>query len=262
MHGELLQTLGLSLNEARIYEALVTYGGSGVSTISLRSKVHRRNAYDTLHRLIERGLVYEVFSTGETTYEAVDPGKLLEFIREKEMVLEQALPSLLSLHKQHRAPQRAYIYKGVEGMKNYLRAALKAGEDIYSFGAKGGWFDTRLETFLQWFLREADRKGMKYYHIFDHEVEDHLKKVPNTVGKPYKFLPKKYSTNSAIDIFGDTVVTFTGLGLGKLEDDPTFFVMVSPRLADSYRTWWKIMWDLLPDTTKKNPRSRPTVTKA
>ena len=75
MQTALLQELGLPLNEAKIYEALLTYGGSGVSTISLRSGVHRRNTYDALHRLIEKGLVYEVFTQGETVYEAVEPGK-------------------------------------------------------------------------------------------------------------------------------------------------------------------------------------------
>jgi len=34
--------------------------------------------------------------------------------------------------------------------------------------------------------------------------------------------------------------------LGRLEDDTTIFVMVSPRLADSYRKWWQFMWDVLP----------------
>lgn len=233
-----------------MYEALITYGGSGVSTISLRAKVHRRNTYDAVHRLIEKGLVYEVLEQRETIYEAVDPGKLMEFIKDKEHMLSVKLPYLLSIYQSHRAPQRAYIYKGIEGMKNYLREALKTGKDIHSFGAKGGWFDPRLETFTAWFLKEAEKKGMKYHHIFDHDVEDHLQKVPRAVGKPYKFLPKKYSTNSAIDIFGDTVVTFTGLGLGKLEDDPTFFVTVSPRLAESYRTWWKLIWDLLPEKKK------------
>ena len=46
-----LQSIGLSPNEAKIYDALVTYGVSGVSTISLRAKVHRRNCYDALQRL-------------------------------------------------------------------------------------------------------------------------------------------------------------------------------------------------------------------
>lgn len=247
LHADLFQTLGLSPNEARIYEALLTFGGSGVSTIALRSSVHRRNAYDAVHRLIEKGLVSEVFSQGETIYEAVEPGKLMELVKDKERLLDAALPGLFSTYRSQRAVQRAYIYKGVEGMKNFLREALKVGEDMYEFGAKGGWFDPRLESFTQWFLEEAKKKKMKFHHIFDWEVQEKVPHVPEAVGKPYKFAPKKYTSDSAIEVFGDHVVTFTGLGFGKLEDDLTIFVMVSPRLAESYRIWWQMMWDLLPE---------------
>lgn len=131
-------------------------------------------------------------------------------------------------------------------MKNYLREALKAGEDMYEFGAKGGWFDPRLRTFTNWFLKEAKRKKITFHHIFDHDVKEKLPEIPKIVGKPYKFAPKKYSTESAIEVYGDRVVTFTGLQLGRVEDDVTIFVVVSPKLANSYRTWWQFMWDSLP----------------
>ncbi len=242
----LFEELGLSPNEAKLYESLITYGGSGVSTIALRSKVHRSNAYDSLRRLIEKGLVYEVFGQRETVYEAVDPGKLLEFLEEKKSKLESVLPALLSTYKKHQAAEQAYIFKGIEGVKNYLRLALKTGADIHSFAAKGAWFDPRLTTFLQWFLKEAKKKNIKYFHIFDHEVREKLPNVLTSVGKPYTFLPKAFSTDSTIDVFGDHVVTFTGLGLGHVEDDITIFVLVSPCLAESYRTWWKMIWELLP----------------
>lgn len=246
MSTQLFEDLGLSMNEAKIYDALITFGGSGVSTIALRSKVHRSNAYDSLHRLIEKGLVYEVFGQRETLYEAVDPGKFLEFMEEKQTRLKSELPDLLSVYRKHRAPERAYIFKGLEGMKNYLREALKVGEDMYEFGAKGGWFDPRLGTFVDWFLKEVRKKKIKFHHIFDWEVQEKIPHVPALVGKPYKFAPKKYTSDSAVEIFGDHVVTFTGLDFGRIADDLTIFVMVSPRLAESYRLWWKMMWDLLP----------------
>lgn len=246
MNTTLFQNLGLSLNEAQIYDALITYGGSSVSTISLRSKVHRRNAYDVLQRLVEKGLAYEVFGQKETIYEPVDPEKLMEFVKEKEMELEKAMPKLLKTYQSKKSVQRAYMYKGIEGVKNYLRMALKSGEDVYSLGAKGAWFDERLKTFNEWFIKEGKKKKIKYFHIFDHEVKKELSWLPKAVGKPYKFLPKDFSTNSCFDIFGDHVVTFTGLNLGRLDDDVTIFVMTSPELAEGYRTWWKMVWELLP----------------
>ena len=246
MHTTLLQELGLPLNEAKIYEALLTYGGSSVSTVSLRSGVHRRNTYDGLHRLIEKGLVYEVFSQGETVYEAVEPGKLMEFVKEQERSLELAMPDLVALHDAERIPQKASIYKGPNGVKDYLRLILKEQKDVYSFGAKGAWFDPRIIGFTRRFLEDAKQKNIRFHHIFDADIHALKADVPHAVGKPYKVLPKEFTTTSCIDIFGDYIVTYTGLYLGKLSDDLTLFVMRSPRLAKSYRKWFQMIWDLLP----------------
>ena len=62
---------------------------------------------------------------------------------------------------------------------------------------------------------------------------------------------EKFGSFSTIDIFKDRIVTFTGLGLGKLDNDVTIFVVVSPRLAESYRTWWQYIWSTLPEEKPK-----------
>lgn len=96
------------------------------------------------------------------------------------------------------------------------------------------------------FLVDAKKCGIKYRHIFDYEVKDHAAHAPKAVGRPYKFLPKKYSTSSMVDIFGDHVVSFTGAGLTRISDDITIFVIVSQPMAESYKTWFKFMWDFCP----------------
>lgn len=243
MKFPILQDIGLSPNEAQIYEVLLELKEAGAGEISTRSSVHRRNVYDVLQRLLEKGLVYQVFAGSETNYRAVDPGKLGEFLSEKQEKLASAMPQLEQLFRGAARSEEAYIYKGVEGMKNYLRDLLRVGEDAYFIGAKGLWFDPRLETFLRSFLREAERKGITYHHLFDAEVITVLPHIPTMVKPPYRFLPKEYSTHSMIDIFGDRVVMFTGAGLAKIEDDMTLFVLVSRPLADSYRTWFQLIWD-------------------
>jgi len=45
MFEQILQKLGLSPNEAKIYETLLSLGSANVSTIAVKSKVHRRNVY-------------------------------------------------------------------------------------------------------------------------------------------------------------------------------------------------------------------------
>ena len=80
-------------------------------------------------------------------------------------------------------------------------------------------------------------------HLFDVEVKTKKPEILKIVGKPYKFLPKKYSNDTAIDIFGDYVVAFVGVQPGKLDEDPLQFVMKSRRLADGYRKFFQCMWD-------------------
>jgi sugar-specific transcriptional regulator TrmB len=254
MHEPLFQELGLSPNEAKIYESLLTYGPSGVSTVSLRAGVHRRNAYDALQRLLEKGLVSEFYGKNETVFQPVDPGKLMELIREKEMRLAAVMPGLLSTYRENKAPEQASIYKGPEGIKNYLRDVLDEGEDMYVLGAEGAWLDERIATYTEWFLREAKSKGIKIHAIFDHDAQS-LTIPLMKLAHRYKFLPETYDTNTTMDIFGNYVVTYTGTSPGKLLDSTTIFVLQSPDLANSYRTWWKLLWDLLPE---EKPRKRKT----
>lgn len=245
MYSEIFQEVGLTPNEAKIYQTLIEIGESSAGEISIKGKIHRRNVYDTLNRLIEKGLVFQILTKGENIYKAVDPAKLLELIKEKENRFKEILPNLQKQFTAKPSYQEAYIYRGVEGFKNYLRDILRIKQDVYFIGAKGLWFDKKLSIFLKSFLKEAQRLNIKYHHIFDAEIEQELPEVLKVVGPPYKFLPKKYSTKTCIDIFGDHVVTFTGLGPGKIDEDIVIHVLINPILADGYRTWFKFMWDQL-----------------
>jgi predicted DNA-binding transcriptional regulator len=244
MDLSIYQELGLSPNEAKLYDSLLIYGGSGVSTMSIRAKVHRRNAYDALQRLLEKGLVFEVYGKGETIYQAVEPGKLMELIREKEMKLAAAMPLLNKTFHENKTTEQAYIFKGVEGVKNYMRLALQTGKDMHTLGAEGAWLDPRIKTYTELFLREAKSKNMKIWALLDDDTKT-LSVKPSALAHKWKFLPKKYDTRSTMDIFGDYVVTYTGTAPGKLLDNVSIFVLHSPELANSYRTWWKLLWDLL-----------------
>ena len=237
--------LGLSMNEAKIYDALVTFGASSVSTIALRSKVHRSNTYDSLRRLIEKGLVFEVLGPQETIFEAVDPHKLLEILEEKRTMVERGLPSLLSRFHKHHSPERVYIYKGIEGMKNYLREVVRVGEDVYTIGAKGAWLHPALASFMEWFRRECRKSNVHSHILFDDELRSSGSR-PTVLPGEYKFLPAWASSTSSMDIFGDHVVVFAETKGDDWIRDLTVFVMVSPDFAASFRQWWSVLWKSVP----------------
>lgn len=245
MYIEVFQKLGLVKNEARIYEALLREGESSVGHISTKSQVHRRNVYDTLNRLMEKGLVFEIVQPKENHYQAVDPQKLMEMVEEKKSTLAKVMPELESLYKSTPHKEEVYFYRGPEGWKNYMRDILKTGEIAYFLAAKGGWLDDRIKHFFPHFEERAKKAGLEYYHLFDHEVKKQLPQIIPHVGKNYKFLPKGYSTPVAVDIFGDQVNLIAGMHLGGLDEHFSLTVIVNRQIADAFKVWFKLMWDFL-----------------
>ena len=246
MFQEILQETGLSLNEAKVYEALLFLGEANVQNITNKSKVHRRNVYDALQKLDEKGLVSQTIANKEKKFKATSPERLHERYQEKELKLLTQLPELTKLYKQTQEPAQAQLFRGIEGFKNYLNLILEEKKPVYFIGAKAFWLDERLKHYLPHFEKQRKAKGIKFKHLFDHEVKTKTPQILKLVGKPYKFLPKKYSSSTAIDIFGDYVVTFVGVQPGKLHDEPLQFVLKNKALADGYRKFFEFMWDFCP----------------
>ncbi|MFA5986345.1 MAG: helix-turn-helix domain-containing protein [Parcubacteria group bacterium] len=246
MYENSLEKIGLSPNEAKIYEALIHLGKSSVSHIAKKSNVHRRNIYDSLNRLLEKGLVFQIFQAGENIYSAVNPDKLLEIVHEKETEIEKILPQLREAYGKKPTEEIAFIYKGVEGYKNYMRDLVRVGEPVDFLGAKALWFTPNIPSyFLDNFKKEMKKKKVKYRTIFDHRVKEQMPEAIRKVGGAYKILPKKYSTPGVCDIFGDYVVTFNSVGVGNFGEGGTIFVMKNKELAENYRIWFQFIWDHL-----------------
>lgn len=246
MYQETLQAAGLSPNEAKIYEALLDLGESSVPQISIKTGINRRNAYDTIERLVSKGLSFPIFSSKDNKYSAVDPGKLLEILGERQQKIQAIMPELESKYQKQQPPEEAYIYRGLEGQKNIWRDCLRVGETVYAVGANASWYDPRIETSTKSFFKEANRKKIKFVELFNYEAS---LKVPNFpkhfLGKlEYRVLPQEYSTDSIINIFGDYVVTYTGCRILRIDDNAVFFVLRSRALADSYRVWFQALWQV------------------
>ena len=246
MYEEIFTTLDLSPNEGKIYLSLLEHGESSISAIAVNARIHRRNAYDAIGRLINKGLVFEVWSPTENKYGAVSPEKLRELLADQQRQLETALPDLVKKYQGTHSEQASYIFKGYEGMKNIWREILRAKVMVYTLGGKGQWFDKRLGGSDRAFFKEIQKQKIPFKILFDHET---IPRFPLVVAYykgigQYRILPKDYSTNCTIHIFGDYVVLYTGVTYGELDPDSTFFITQSAGIADSYRRWFDYMWDL------------------
>jgi sugar-specific transcriptional regulator TrmB len=241
--SDVLREAGLSLNESKVYAALLGLGASSVQTLSIRARVHRRNTYDSLAKLVEKGLAREVFVKNERHYAPSSPQRVLDLLHEKTASIEAELPRMVAQFESKEESQQAYVYKGIQGFKSYLQDILDQKQTVYFIGAKAFWLDPRLQHFLPRFQAERKKRGIEFKHLFDYEVKTQKPEILKLVGGEYRFLPKEYSSSTAVDIFGDYVVTFVGVRPGELPAEPVQFVMKSRQLANGYRKFFQCMWD-------------------
>src|SRR3989338_531328 len=115
MRSGILEEIGLSPNEAKIYETLLSIGLCSINKLAVESNVHRRNVYDSVDKLVKKGLATEEFVSGTRFVRAIDPSRLLDIVKEKEAKVNSILPSLQKKFFGKIAKEEAVIYRGVEG---------------------------------------------------------------------------------------------------------------------------------------------------
>ncbi|MBU6389660.1 hypothetical protein KGQ71_04055 [Patescibacteria group bacterium] len=188
MYIETLQQLGLAQNEARIYETLLQKGELSVGRIAAESSVNRRNVYDSLNRLIEKGLVFEIVEKSESRYQAADPETLSQVLEEKQQALNSILPVLRAWHQGTPRQEGVMIYRGVEGWKRYMRDILRVGKDVYTIGAKGIWATPGLQGLVKQYDQSLRKRNIKLHILYDAEVKERKRQI--RFGEECRFLPK------------------------------------------------------------------------
>lgn len=90
------------------------------------------------------------------------------------------------------------------------------------------------------------KKQLEYFTLFDYRVHEKIPKAIKKVAGKYKILPRNYSTPAVCDIAGDYVFIFNSAQVGEWGEDGAVFVLKNKFLAESFRTWFRFIWDFCP----------------
>lgn len=95
---QILEEIGLSPNEVRVYLGVLELGKSTVSPIAKKAKVKRTYCYDILDSLVKKGLVTFVIKNNRRRYSAEDPRKLQYKLNNQLIIYQSVLPELTLLY--------------------------------------------------------------------------------------------------------------------------------------------------------------------
>jgi HTH-type transcriptional regulator, sugar sensing transcriptional regulator len=72
-HKEIIKALGLSDNESEVYLILLNMNEALASEIATKSRISRPHIYDTLEKLIDKGLASYVIKNNRRHYKPANP---------------------------------------------------------------------------------------------------------------------------------------------------------------------------------------------
>ncbi|HEX9153633.1 MAG TPA: helix-turn-helix domain-containing protein [Candidatus Saccharimonadales bacterium] len=129
---ELLLRLGFSKQESATYLALLEMESVSIRKIAEQTGINRGTTYDSLKKLVAKGLVSMRRSGKREYYFAESPEKIYEIIRDKRRDLWQAqqlsrqiVPGLLAKNARPQGRPLVRYYEGDDGVVTILRDVLQ-----------------------------------------------------------------------------------------------------------------------------------------
>jgi len=228
--------IGLTRNEARIYLALLKHSPALVGHIAEISNIHRRNVYDALERLIEKGIVTYIIKDGKKYFSAADPKRLVSLLKEKEQIIKTVLPELTELFKRRSDKQDAEIFRGKAALLSMLNMHITDKKDLYIFGSNKQIVDVLGKHYAE-HVKEKEKAGVRTNIIFNSSSKS--KKMAKNKLTEIRYLPQKYDTNISTVIWGDKVALQLWL-----PDEPLAILIRSQDFARGFKVFFDIMWSL------------------
>lgn len=225
-----LHEAGLTQNEEKVYLALIDLGPSLAGKISRKTGLHRRTVYDTTDMLIKKGLIGYILQNNRRIFHPSDPNKLLNILEEKQLSLMPAIKILSEKFKVSKEKEETNFFKGKEGLKSIFEDQLDSKE-ILILGASPKAYDI-LKFYFKWYDKKREKKKIKARII----ATD--KSIKDISFAEIRYLPQKYSTPVAINIYKDK----TAIILWAKE--PVSILIKNIEISDSYRKYFELMWSI------------------
>jgi len=121
---DVLKSIGLEGKSAQLYLASLRLGPASILSLSKTTGIHRPALYKLLEELESEGIFFTTPSGSRKLYAAVEPERLLTFVKKRERMLEEALPGLKLLMGQASKKPTVEYYEGREQLKALYRSVL------------------------------------------------------------------------------------------------------------------------------------------
>lgn len=246
MDTKILERIGLTPGEIKAYMALLELGSSSTGPLANKSQVSRSKLYSIMDKLEKKGLASHVEKNGVVYFQAVEPAKVKDYLKEKkeeletlETEFEKFLPRLESFHKHAGEVQNVTVYQGLKGLQtcyeHYYLKVKKGGEQL-CIGVPAYQPEAHHRYWHKDHLKRASL-GIKCRMLFNRDTPKEILANRNSYSLcDARYMPTDLKTPSYFIIYADTVM------IAIPSENPIAIEIVSREIADAFRAYFEEFW--------------------
>lgn len=237
--SNVLRDVGLSEREVKVYTALLGIGETTVGPLAASTRMQHSKVYQTLDKLLDKGLVSYVFKGKVKYFSPLSPRHLLKMLKEKERALNEVIPSLEKKQEASKSPQITRVYEGYEAIKAMFESILESMDKksyYYVFAFKEEYPESSVASrFLRNVHQELEKKNVTDKLIANIGLKrEVLKNYKGNKNMQLRFT--KQHLPPGVMVIDDQVINWTW---GKR---PTAIQIVSEQIATEYKKFFEEIW--------------------
>lgn len=240
--NQLLRARKLTEHEITIYETILAHGPSHAGFISKKTGIHRRNIYDALDRMTQKGLVGYLKENNRKLYSLIDPRQITKQLDDERNAWQSILPQVIAQYQATIERQETVFFRGIAGIKQVFEhqiSSIKKGDEILVL-ATSVHVTTILKHYFPKFQIQRKEKGIKTRMIYDTSYDSALsrayfKDVPLC---KVRYVEGANTSPLAQYIYGDTVALIVW------SEQPIAIVIKQKEVASGFRSNFELLWKL------------------
>ena len=237
MNTEILEDIGLTNAEIKVYIALLELNTSTAGPIINKSTLPSSVVYMALHKLLSKGLISFIKEGQIKHYQASNPDHIVQYMDDKKERFLEILPELKLKQESGRTKREASFFSGTRGVKELLYELLEAGgSEHHTIGSPGisniilpeAWW-------ISYHIKRAS-KGIKAKLIFNDSLRDFKStaQYPKSQTRYTDFGPDEPLTETIIRHDKVGIIIWTKIPIGILIHDK--------EAAKSYEKYFQFLW--------------------
>lgn len=235
MDVQILEDLGFTNAEIKVYLALLELGSATAGPIIEKSGLQSSVVHTTLNNLVNKGFVSFVKEGQRNHYQATNPKHISNYIDEKKKQFEKILPDLLLKQQSSKEKSEVVTFRGIKGIKELLYELLEAGgKEHHTFGSSKESLIMG-DTFWINYHKKRIEKGIKAQLIFNESLREWSKE--NRYAKTdYKF------TEKGFEPLTETIIRNDKIGIILWTETPLGILIHNSIASKSYESFFQMLW--------------------